>query len=336
MALLLQFDPHESPLCCNASSGLYAINAISYAALDIKFINNMTAPIPPFKSLVTFNAAARLGSFSRAADEMSLTQSAVSQQILKLEELLGQSLFFRQGKGVGLTAAGELLYETVREMLLRLSAGLDRIEPYKNKDSMLIACPADFAQGWLIPRLGKLRSVLPKTEVWVITQREVREIDRIDVDLVISRRPIHTADVECSTLLEDYSIAVCGPQLHRNLEKLSYPAVLTAAPLLFMESEPEWGGRLSEPAIKKLLIRRAATIDDSRLLLDACAREQGIAYITHILADQHIMEQKIVALSQIPRAARRRLWLMRTRLAPRSIYANDAYQWLLNEAVNCL
>ncbi len=293
----------------------------------------MTAAIPPFKSLVTFDAAARLGSFSKAADELSLTQSAVSQQILKLEELLGQSVFFRQGKGVALTAAGELLHETVREMLSRLSAGLDRIEPYKNKDSMLIACPADFAQGWLIPRLEKLRLLLPKTEVWVITQREVREIDRIDVDLVISRRPIHTADVECSALLEDYSVAICGPQLHRKLEKLAYPAVLKAAPLLFLESEPEWGGRLSEAAIKKLTPRRAATMDDSRLLLDACARDQGIAYVSHILAERLLLEKKVMALPQIARAARRRLWLMRTRLAPRSIYANDAYQWLLQEGL---
>ena len=292
----------------------------------------MTASIPPFKSLVTFDAAARLGSFSKAAEALSLTQSAVSQQILKLEELLGQSLFFRQGKGVGLTAAGELLHETVREMLARLSAGLDRIEPYKNKDSMLIACPSDFAQGWLIPRLDKLRLALPKTEVWVITQREVREIDRIDVDLVISRRPIHTADVECTALLEDYSVGVCGPQWHRQLEKLSHPTLLTAAPLLLLESEPEWAGMLSEPAIKKLRIRRAATMDDSRLLLDACAREQGIAYVSHVLANQHILEKKVMPLSQIPRTARHRLWLMRTRLAPRSIYANDAYQWLCNEA----
>jgi LysR family glycine cleavage system transcriptional activator len=216
-------------------------------------------------------------------------------------------------------------------MLSRLSAGLDRIEPYKNKDSMLIACPPDFALGWLIPRLEKLRSVLPKTEVWVITQREVRELDRVDVDLVISRRPIHTADVECAPLLEDYSVAICGPKLHSKLEKLPYPKVLTAAPLLFLESEPQWGGRLSGPEIKKLSFKRAATMDDSQLLLDACSREQGIAYVSHILANRHINENRVLALNQIPRTSRPRLWLMRTSLAPRSIYTGDAFDWLLGE-----
>ena len=196
---------------------------------------------------------------------------------------------------------------------------------------MLIVCPADFALGWLIPRLEKLRSALPQTEVWVITQREVRELDRIDVDLVISRRPIHTADVECAPLLEDYSVAVCAPKLHSKLEMLPYPKVLAAAPLLFLESEPEWGGRLSGPELKKLHLKRAATMDDSQLLLDACARELGIAYVSHILANQHIIENRVLPLSQIPRTSRARLWLMRTRLAPRSIYANDAYDWLLGE-----
>jgi LysR family glycine cleavage system transcriptional activator len=291
----------------------------------------MSTPTPPFKNLVTFDAAARLGSFSGAAEELSLTQSAVSQQVLKLEALLGQSLFFRQGKGVSLTAAGELLHETVREILLRLSAGLDRIEPYKNKDSMLIACPADFAHGWLVPRLEKLRAALPKTEVWIITQREVREIDRIDVDLVVSRRPIHTDDVECAPLVEDYSVAVCGPRVYTTIEKLPYPKVLAASPLLLLESEPEWGGRLSDPVLKKLTLRRAATMDDSRLLLDACAREQGIAYVSHVLASQYVLEKKLVQLTQVPRTSRPRLWLMRTRLTPRSMHANDAFHWLLDE-----
>ena len=72
----------------------------------------MSKTLPPFKYLVTFDAAARLGSFSKASEELSLTQSAISQQLLKLEEILGQSLFFRNGKGVSLTAAGELLHET--------------------------------------------------------------------------------------------------------------------------------------------------------------------------------------------------------------------------------
>jgi LysR family glycine cleavage system transcriptional activator len=292
----------------------------------------MSKPLPPFKSLVAFDAAARLGSFSRAAEELSLTQSAVSQQLLKLEESLGQSLFVRNGKGVALTGAGELLHETVRETLSRLSAGLDRIEPYKSQDSLLIACPADFAQNWLLPRMDAMRRAHAGVEIWFITNKDLREIDRIDVDLVISRRPIHTADVECAALVEDYSVGLCGPQTALRIGTTPYPKVLEKAPLLLLESEPQWGGKLSAVALKKLRITRGATMDDSRLLLEATMREQGISLMSHALAEQAILEKRVVMLSQIPTVSRQRFWLMRSRLTPRTPFANQAFQWLLQVA----
>jgi len=292
----------------------------------------MAAPVPPFKSLITFDSAARLGSFSMAAEELSITQSAVSQQMLKLEELLGQKLFFRKGKGVGLSAAGELLHETVAETLQRLSVGLDRIAPYKSKDSLLVACPADFAHGWLLPRLDKLRRQLPGIEVWVIADKQVREIDRIDVDLVVSKRPIHTADVECAPLLQDYAIAVCGSQTFRSVAKLPYPKLLACAPLLMLESEPGWNGRLAQAELRKLPLRRGATMDDPRLLLEACIQNQGIAMLSHVLAGQALAEQRVHMLTQVPSVSQPRLWLMRTRLTPRTPYANQAFLWLLDEA----
>jgi len=80
----------------------------------------------PFAGLVAFEATARLGSMSAAADELDLTQSAVSQRVLKLEAHVGQRLFVRQGHGVRLTGAGELLMETAADTLQRLRAGLAR------------------------------------------------------------------------------------------------------------------------------------------------------------------------------------------------------------------
>ncbi len=113
----------------------------------------------PFRSLVAFEATARLGSVSRAADELNLTQSAVSQRVLKLEAHVGQRLFQRHGQGMRLTGAGELLLQTTRETLTRLKSGLARIEPYRNKGSLLLGCPPGFAHGWLLPRLQAMKSL---------------------------------------------------------------------------------------------------------------------------------------------------------------------------------
>lgn len=314
------------------SSHLEALSPISATWSGVNISNTMSNHIPPLKSLMAFDAAARLGSFSRAADELSLTQSAISQQLVKLEETLGQKLFLRRGKGVTLTAAGALLHETVRETLQRLSAGLDRIAPYKNPDSVLVACPEDVAHGWLLPRLPRFRAAFPAAEIWVIAREEIIEIDRVDVDLVISRRPIHSSGVESVPLLEDNGIAVAGPAVFARLRNLAYPQVLEKAPILSLESEPDWAGRLREPALKHLRLQRAATLDDARLLLAAAERDMGIAFISRVLAADALAQGRVSVLTQIPSQLRTRLWLMRARLQPRTPLADPVFQWLREEA----
>lgn len=286
----------------------------------------------PFASLVAFEATARLGSVSRAADELNLTQSAVSQRVLKLEAHVGQRLFLRHGHGVKLTGAGELLLATTRDTLDRLRAGFERIEPYRNKASLLLACPADFAQGWLLPRLGALRALHDGMEVWLMSEREISDIDRIDVDLVVSRRPLHRSDVECVPLLTDASVAVCGPRTAEKLARQAFPKLLEKAPLLFLEREPGWAGLLDTPACQGLRIRRGATFEDERLLLDAVLQEQGIAWLPRVLVAAAVADGRAVVLAQVPEAPRASLWLMRSRLTPRTPLANTAFGWLLDQA----
>lgn len=296
--------------------------------------NSDTGPLAelPFRSLVAFEATARLGSVSRAADELNLTQSAVSQRVLKLEAFVGQRLFLRHGHGVKPTGAGELLLQTTRETLQRLRRGFDRLEPYRNKASLLLACPTDFAQGWLMPHLAGLKALHADVEVWLMADHEVSTIDRIDVDLLVARKPLHDSEVECVALLEDRSIAVCGPQTASRLGAAPYPKLLERAPLLFLESEPQWGGLLEASGVKPSRLRRAATIQDEALLLQAAESELGIAHLSRVLAGASLTTGRSVHLAQVPELARPRLWLMRSRLTPRAPIVNRAFDWLLEQA----
>lgn len=286
----------------------------------------------PFAGLVAFEAAARLGSMSAAADELNVTQSAISQRVLKLEAHVGQRLFLRQGHGVRLTSAGELLLQTASETLQRLSLGLHRIEPYRNKASLLLACPPDFAHGWLMSRLHELRALHAGIEVWLMDEHDISSIDRIDVDLVVSRKQLHGVDVECVPLLEDRSIAVCGAKLAQRLLGVPFPKVLDKAPLLFHESIPEWGGLTAINPHRAVPLARAATIQDERLLLDAVERELGIGYVSEVLACAALMAGRCVHLVQVPTTQLPRMWLMRSRLTPRTPIANLAFNWLLKQA----
>ena len=285
----------------------------------------------PFSGLVAFEATARLGSMSAAADELDLTQSAVSQRVLKLEAHVGQRLFIRQGHGVRLTGAGELLMETATDTLKRLRAGLDRIEPYRNKESLLLACPPDFAHGWLMPRLEALRAAHGGLEVWLMSEHDIAAIDRIDVDLVVSRKALQGPDIECVPLLEDGSIAVCAAGLADKFGSVAFPRLLDKAPLLFLESAPQWGG-VVPPAGAKATRRRAATIQDERLLLDAAERGLGIAYVSQVLAADALGSGRCVPLAQVPATVRAPLWAMRSRLTPRTAAANRVFDWLRAEA----
>ena len=281
----------------------------------------------PFPGLVAFEATARLGSMSAAADELDLTQSAVSQRVLKLEAHVGQRLFVRQGHGVRLTGAGELLMETARDTLQRLRAGFARIEPYRDKDSLLLACPPDFAHGWLMPRLQALRTLHGGLEVWLMSDAEMSAIDRIDVDLIVSRRALQGADVECVPLLADRAVAICGPRTAPTLAGLGFARLVDKAPLLFLESAPEWGGVLP-PAGPKSRRRRAATIQDERLLLEAVEHELGVGYVSELLAAGSLCAGRSVRLDAVPATPRPPLWLMRSRLAARTPMADRVFAWL--------
>jgi LysR family transcriptional regulator, glycine cleavage system transcriptional activator len=103
---------------------------------------------------------------------------------------------------------------------------------------------------------------------------------------------------------------------------------------LFLESEPNWGGRLSTDELKNLKLTRGATIEDNRILLDAVIHELGIGFVSSILANQAIKEGKVKVLTQIPTKSLPRLWLMRSRLAPRTPVANEVFNWLINKSEN--
>ncbi|WGS53130.1 LysR substrate-binding domain-containing protein [Paraburkholderia sp. D15] len=284
--------------------------------------------LPPLQALLAFDAAARLGSFTRAAQELSLTQSAISHQIQQIEAWTGQPLFRRIGRGVALTAAGVLYAQTVSTALATLADGRDRIEPYGNPDSVILVCAPQFASGWLMPRMRAFSQALPTTELWLVTGEEVNEIDRVDVDLVVSSKPIRTPDVICELLLEEEAIAVCGPETARRLRDTPVPEVLTHAPLLVHEGNPEWAPWLPDLKRGGLRTRRVLTVSDPRFVVAAAEQEAGIAMVSRLTAGDALASGRVVQLPQIPGFALEPLWLMRSTQPARSAAVDAVHAWM--------
>lgn len=284
------------------------------------------------QSLLTFEAAARLGNFSRAADELALTQSAVSHQIQTLEDWVRQPLFRRVGRGVALTGAGEVFLQTVRATIRLLSEGRDRIEPYRNLNSVLLWCPHGFAEGWLMQRLPALHAAFPGLEVWVVTEDEQREFDRIDVDLIVSPRIINSDEVVATPFLQDERVAVCHPGLAQQLAALPFPQLLEHAPLIYDETQPEWAPWLADFRQQGLVLQRGPTFDDAGLLIDAAELGLGIAMVSKLRASKVLAQGRLVVLPQLPVQVLEQYWLMKPAAAPRTPVAEQVFNWLLETA----
>ncbi|HTJ91684.1 MAG TPA: LysR substrate-binding domain-containing protein [Pararobbsia sp.] len=284
--------------------------------------------LPPLQTLLAFESAARLASFSRAAQELSLTQSAVSHQIQQLEAWAGQMLFRRVGRGVALTAAGQVFARTVDETIRLLTDGRNRIEPYCNPDSVILYCPPAFASGIVVPALDALRIEHPSLELWLVTTEQAGEIDHIDVDLIVSDRLIRSPDVVGEVLLEAHSIAICGLATAGRLRDMPFPEVLSQAPLIMHERDPDWAPWLADYRRDGLPIRRAITIDDPRLIVDAVQREVGIAMVPALWARAALAEGRVAVLTQVPVVPQPRLWLMRSTQPPRAPAVVTIDAWL--------
>lgn len=289
----------------------------------------MTKRLPPLQSLLAFEAAARLGGITRAAEELALTQSAITHQIQNLEEWVGQPLFNRVGRGVKLSAAGELFSKTVDATLQTLLDGRKRIEPYRNQDSVLLACPADFASGWVLPRLPALRALHPALEVWLITRDELRDIDRIDVDLIVSSQDLSNETMVSVEWLADEAIAVCAPTIARKLQALPLEQAVQVGPLIIDEYAAQWAPWLGE---LELPVQRSVTLEDTALRLQAAEQGLGIAMVPRCVASQALATGTVSALPQFPATPLPARWLSKSRLAPRTPAADVVFDWLCAQA----
>lgn len=289
----------------------------------------MTKRLPPLQSLLAFEAAARLGGITRAAEELSLTQSAITHQIQNLEEWVGQPLFNRVGRGVKLSAAGELFSKTVDATLQTLLDGRKRIEPYRNQDSVLLACPADFASGWVLPRLPALRALHPTLDVWLITRDELRDIDRIDVDLIVSSQDLSNETIVSTQWLHDEAIAIASPVLAQRLEKLPPERAVLEVPLIIDEYATHWAPWLGELALQA---QRSITLEETALRVQAAAQGLGIAMVPRCVANLALTTGQVRLLPQFPMLALPARWLSKSRLAPRTPAADAVFDWLVTQA----
>jgi LysR family glycine cleavage system transcriptional activator len=170
-------------------------------------------------SLRCFDAAARYQSYSLAADELSITQAAVSQQIRNLERSLAVKLFAREGRSMLLTKQGKILSEYVSKAFEQLSQGFDRIQVEPIEGVLTVTASPSFCSRWLVPRLWKFSDVHSGIQVRALASAQYEDVRYTELDVAIRQGEHIDHHVYQEDLFRDPVIAVCSPKVFEE-EKL--------------------------------------------------------------------------------------------------------------------
>ena len=229
--------------------------------------------LPHLHAFEVFSAAARCGTFSRAARELDVTQSAVSRQIQHIEQHLGVTLFVRHKRGLTLTPEGQALRPVVDDALLRLAGVCDTL---RNAGQVLtLRMPPTLAGRWFVRHLPLLRQMLPEVDVRVTTYDSWNpNFADNDVDAAIVYGRGDWPEVEIIRLMPEILTPVCSPALARDLRK---PDDIAKFPLLHCNPLESWSRWLGLAGLGGIASHRGQTFDTLELALSAATRGQGIA-----------------------------------------------------------
>jgi DNA-binding transcriptional LysR family regulator len=257
--------------------------------------------LPPLDLLVGFEAAARHLSFTKAGEELFLTQSAVSRQIKDLEDQLGLALFERRHRALALTEAGQQFYAAAAQVLTTMRAATERLRQQgTRKRPLSVTTTNSFAALWLIPRLAGFTRDHPGVDVRITAETRVQDLERDGLDLAIRHGPASLAGAHAVRLFGEKVFPVCSPKLLKT-KKLQQPADLKDHVLLQYD-DPDirhpwlhWKTWLEVERIADL--RPAGTIAFSgyEQIIPAAVAGHGVALGRSPLVKDHLASGALVA-----------------------------------------
>jgi LysR family transcriptional regulator, glycine cleavage system transcriptional activator len=250
--------------------------------------------LPPLSTLIGFEAAARLQSFSRAAEELHITQSAISHQVRVLEDHLGQPLFRRIGRRIELVDAGRDFLITARTALEEVRHGVRRLNAYSKPGSVIVMMPGALATGWFIPRLASLRATHPWVDPWVHTSDDAHVPEEAEIDIVLG--PVSWADprAQSMVLAEDRLVPLCAPSVAAGLPDLPDAQRLDHSPLLHDETLNDWQSWFAETGSTRTEFSRGYNFSDTGQMLQAAVIGLGVCLASERLAHQFLVEGRLV------------------------------------------
>jgi LysR family glycine cleavage system transcriptional activator len=242
--------------------------------------------LPSLNALRAFEAAARHLSFTRAAAELNVTQTAISHQIRGLEEQLGVQLFRRLPRGLLLTEEAQRYARALRAAFEQMTAATEQLSASGAGGALNLSTVPSFAAKWLVPRLGRFRAAHPEIDLRIGTSLRLVDFAREDFDAAIRMGRGDYPGLRVDALFGEVMFPVCSPRLLAGPKPLSRPEDLRHHVLLhdvdvttsaFATPPQAWRLWLERAGVQGIDVERGPVFEDSAMLLDAAAEGQGVA-----------------------------------------------------------
>lgn len=253
--------------------------------------------LPPLNLFRAFDAASRHLSFTLAAEELLVTQSAVSQQIRQLEEFLDVRLFRRLPRGLELTHEGTALAGAVSEALNMIGRACGKlVDPSAPAILSVNAAPA-FASKWLAPRLKRFMDIHENIRVTLLSSSDPVNFNRQDIDVAIRWGADDWDGMHADPIADGAAFAVCSPSLLDDAPAAATLAELRHLTLLQVIHQPHWTIWAEAAGLAQMGFADTLYFGDAGLMIDAALQGQGLCFTTPLLAEAELKAGRLVRIT---------------------------------------
>ena len=293
--------------------------------------------LPPANGLVVFEAAGRHLNFTRAGEELALTQSAVSRQIAQLEDHLGVSLFQRQGRGLLLTREGDRLHRAVSMGLGHIAEIAVELRRHRGRGDLTVATSVTFASYWLMARLARFRAARPTVELRLVAAAPIHDLAAAGIDLAVRYGDGKWPGCHAKRIFDNEIWPVCAPAYLAGREPPSNVEALLDETLLYLDRYDRnwvtWQAWLATHGVTAEPRRRGLEFGNYLVLLQAALRGAGIALCGGRLAEDFIAKGELIRPIDATLRSERAFWVIWPKDVPLGPAAASFRDWLVAEAM---
>jgi LysR family glycine cleavage system transcriptional activator len=294
----------------------------------------MPRRLPQLNALKAFEAAARHESFTRAAEELCVTQGAVSHQVKALESKLGLKLFNRERQRLVITEAGRAYLAVVRDAFDRIAAGTERLLQRQSGGVLTVSTSPNFAAKWLVHRLGRFAEGHPEIDLRVSASLQHVDFAREDIDLAIRHGDGTAPGLHVTRLCAEELFPVCSPKLLEGRNPLRTPADLSRVNLLHVNDRQDWNRWLDFAGVKDVESSRGPVLNQASMAIDAAVDAQGVTLARTALAAWDLIGGRLVRPFEVAMPVSYAYWIVCPKAAAKLPKIVAFCDWLLAEAAD--